>query len=87
MSNDNGDHRSSSVGVALEQPRHLHEVREREPIDLKAAETAARDLLVALGADLEDDGLHETPGRIARACAELLTLLPFNSHLPQRRGL
>jgi GTP cyclohydrolase I len=50
----------------------------REPIELEAAETAARDLLVALGADVEADGLRETPGRIARAYAELLTPLPFN---------
>lgn len=78
MSADNGDSLKSGVGVVLEQPRHLHEVREREPIDLKAAEAAARDLLVALGADLEADGLRETPGRIARAYAELLTPLPFN---------
>jgi GTP cyclohydrolase IA len=56
----------------------LHVVRGREPIDLNAAEVAARDLLVALGADLEADGLRETPGRIARAYAELLTPTPFN---------
>lgn len=67
----------SGVGT-LEQPRHLHEVREREPIDLKAAEVAAGALLEALGADLEADGLRETPGRIARAYAELLTPVPFN---------
>jgi GTP cyclohydrolase I len=50
----------------------------RAPIDLDAAEGAAHDLLAALGADLEADGLRETPGRIARAYAELLTPIPFN---------
>ena len=78
MSADNGDRLKSGVGAILDGPRHLHEVRKREPIDLKAAETAASDLLEALGADLEADGLRETPGRIARAYAELLTPIPFN---------
>jgi GTP cyclohydrolase I len=48
------------------------------PIDLDAAERAAADLLAALGADLEADGLRETPRRIARAYAEMLTPTPFN---------
>lgn len=50
----------------------------RRPIDLAAAETAARELLVSLGADLEDEGLRETPRRVAAAYAELLTPEPFN---------
>lgn len=48
-------------------------------VDLAAAEDAARRLLVALGADLEDPGLRETPRRIAAAYAELLTPAPFNA--------
>jgi GTP cyclohydrolase IA len=47
-------------------------------VDLAAAERAAGDLLVALGADLQDDGLRETPRRVAAAYAELLTPEPFN---------
>jgi GTP cyclohydrolase IA len=47
-------------------------------IDLEAAEKAAADLLVALGADLEDEGLRDTPRRVAHAYAELLTPKPFN---------
>jgi GTP cyclohydrolase I len=47
-------------------------------IDLEAAERAAADLLVALGADLEDEGLRDTPRRVASAYAELLTPKPFN---------
>ena len=47
-------------------------------IDLAAAERAAADLLVALGADLEDEGLRDTPRRVAKAYAELLTPKPFN---------
>ena len=48
-------------------------------IDLRAAEQAARDLLVALGADLDLDGLSETPGRMARLYAELLAPQPFRA--------
>ena len=46
-------------------------------IDAVAAERAAADLLVALGADLTEEGLRETPRRIATAYAELLTPKPF----------
>ena len=42
-------------------------------IDLAAAERASRDLLAALGADLDDEGVRDTPTRMARAYAELLT--------------
>jgi GTP cyclohydrolase IA len=47
-------------------------------IDVAAAELAAADLLVALGVDLEDAQLSETPRRIAVAYAELLTPTPFH---------
>ena len=47
-------------------------------IDLAAAEQAAADLLRALGADLEDEGLRETPRRMAAAYSELLTPRPFS---------
>jgi GTP cyclohydrolase I len=53
------------------------EVPVTRAIDLPAAEQAARDLLVALGADLEDEGLEDTPRRVAAAYAELLTPQPF----------
>src|SRR3954452_3273523 len=46
-------------------------------VDLAAAEEAARDLLLALGADLDLDSLAETPGRVARLYAELLVPRPF----------
>ena len=42
-------------------------------IDREAAERAARDLLVALGEDVDRPGLRHTPRRVARAYAELLT--------------
>jgi GTP cyclohydrolase I len=46
-------------------------------IDLAAAEDAAAQLLAALGADPDADGLRETPRRMAVAYAELLTPQPF----------
>jgi GTP cyclohydrolase I len=49
----------------------------RPSIDLVAAEAAAADLLAALGADLTQPGLQETPRRVAAAYAELLTPRPF----------
>ncbi|WP_020522186.1 GTP cyclohydrolase I FolE [Catelliglobosispora koreensis] len=45
--------------------------------DMAAAEQAAADLLTALGIRLDSDSLRETPGRLARAYAELLTSRPF----------
>ncbi|MEA2400997.1 MAG: cyclohydrolase [Thermoleophilaceae bacterium] len=47
-------------------------------IDAHAAERAASDLLGALGADLTDEGLRETPRRMVSAYSELLTPQPFH---------
>jgi len=58
--------------------RRLEAVPSAARIDLPAAERAARDLLTALGANLEDEGLRETPRRVASAYAELLTPIDFN---------
>ena len=59
---------------------HLHSVAPAaEPIDAARAEGAARELLLALGADLTDESLRETPRRMAEAYAELLTPRPFNA--------
>jgi GTP cyclohydrolase I len=52
--------------------------RAGSPINDRAVEQAARGLLVALGADLDDEGLRDTPRRMADAYAELLTPEPFN---------
>src|SRR5215210_7173899 len=46
-------------------------------IDTEAAERAAAELLSALGADLSDESLRETPRRMAAAFSELLTPRPF----------
>src|SRR4029453_7509816 len=47
-------------------------------IDTHAAQLAAADLLHALGADLTDEGVRETPRRMVAAYSELLTPQPFN---------
>ena len=49
----------------------------RAGLDLAAAQRAARDLLTALGVDLADERLRETPRRMAGMYAELLTPVPF----------
>jgi GTP cyclohydrolase I len=48
-------------------------------IDHAGVQSAARDLLRALGADVDSDGLRETPRRVADAYAELLTPQPFRA--------
>src|SRR5918912_4364248 len=47
-------------------------------VDIDRAEHAARGLLLALGGDLADEGLRDTPRRVAAAYAELLTPEPFD---------
>ena len=51
----------------------------RRDIDHAAARRAARDLLQALGADVDTAALRDTPRRIADAYAELLTPKPFRA--------
>jgi GTP cyclohydrolase I len=53
-------------------------VAHRRPLrDLAAAERAAAAFLSALGVDCDTDGLADTPARMARAYAELLTPREF----------
>jgi GTP cyclohydrolase I len=51
----------------------------RRSIDHEGVEQAARDLLRALGADVDLSSLEETPRRVADAYAELLTPQPFRA--------
>jgi GTP cyclohydrolase I len=48
-------------------------------VDRVSAELAARDLLLALGVDLEGDSTRETPRRLVEVYAELLTPRSFNA--------
>jgi GTP cyclohydrolase I len=48
-------------------------------IDTHAAQQAAENLLRALGADLTNEGVRDTPRRMVAAYAEPLTPQPFNA--------
>jgi GTP cyclohydrolase I len=58
-------------------PRLAPMMRETK-IDLTRAAAAVADLLEALGQDLDDDHLRDTPSRVAAAFAELLSPRTFN---------
>ena len=67
------------VGTAEVRHPHLHLLRgPQNEVDLDKAAGAVADLLDALGVDRSADGLEETPARVARALAEMLSPEPFN---------
>jgi GTP cyclohydrolase IA len=61
------------AALALAEPSHSRR------IDHDAVQRAARELLRALGTDVDGSALVETPGRVADAYAELLTPRPFRA--------
>lgn len=65
---------SWGVRVSVSALRVQHQRPRRDPA---AAERAAAEFLAALGVNLSADGLADTPGRMARAYAELLTPREF----------
>jgi GTP cyclohydrolase IA len=69
------DHRVSALALA-EPPDPDTQLRR---IDHAAVQRAARDLLRAVGADVDSGALEETPRRVADAFAELLTPKPFRA--------
>jgi len=66
---------SHIAGLALAAPADGHAAPGH--IDHSAVQHAARELLRALGADVDAEGLLETPRRMADAYTELLTAQPF----------
>ena len=68
---------SHVAGLALAAP--LASPDDQREIDLPRVRRAARELLLGLGADVDSEGLAETPRRIADAYAELLTARPFRA--------
>lgn len=58
--------------------RRLHVAAEHHGRDLDAAEAAASAFLTALGIDVGQDSLAETPARMVKAYAELLTPREFD---------
>jgi GTP cyclohydrolase I len=67
MSTDGHFALGARAGAALDPTR----------MDYGRMETAVADLLQALGVDLTDENLQDTPRRVAAAFSELLTPLPF----------
>ncbi len=65
-------------GHAADVRRSLRAVSRRQEVDLAAAERAVADLLVALGKDPDSAHLADTPRRVARSFAELLTPREFD---------
>jgi GTP cyclohydrolase I len=55
----------------------LRVLHEYAPVDLVAAEAAAGAFLTALGVPLDSESLRATPGRMARAYAEMFAPRPF----------
>jgi len=68
---------TSGAPLALAAPL-THDLPLRD-IDHAALRRAARDMLGALGADVDSPGLQDTPRRVADAYAELLTPQPFRA--------
>ncbi|MFE3455830.1 GTP cyclohydrolase I FolE [Nonomuraea sp. NPDC059194] len=61
----------------MTMPTALHVVHEVKETDLAAAELAAGQFLQALGISTESESMRGTPGRMARAYAELFSPRPF----------
>jgi GTP cyclohydrolase IA len=71
---------SPAPHVRESAPAHVRDLRivsKKPRVDLAAAQRAAEDFLTALGIDVDEDGLRQTPARMARAYAELLDARPF----------
>jgi GTP cyclohydrolase I len=67
-----------SGGVTDLYPAGLLTRPDSASVDPRAAERAVRDLLIALGRDLHDPGLRDTPRRVAAAFSELLSHEPVS---------
>lgn len=61
------------------RPGEQRSTMDGEDIDLVRAERAVADLLDALRVDRRTESLRDTPARVARAYAELLTAEPFEA--------
>lgn len=72
----------STIEDVLDEPRRarqLPDVREPHRVDRWAAQTAVADLLSALGHDLDDPQLRDTPRRVADSLIERLTPASFEA--------
>jgi GTP cyclohydrolase IA len=71
------DGSENGLPAARLDPGRLRLLPRHSAVDRKATADAVRDLLAALGEDVESDRLRDTPRRVADAYAELLTPAPF----------
>jgi GTP cyclohydrolase IA len=65
--------RIAGLALAVEHPEPSRS------LDREGVAAAARDLLVALGVDVESEEMRDTPRRVADAYTELLTPAPFRA--------
>jgi GTP cyclohydrolase IA len=79
MTQEDGDRRAAAPPT----PGRIVDVSR---LDLDAAERAARELLRAIGADLDYPGLSDTPRRVAASLAELVTPAEFTATLFRNEG-
>jgi GTP cyclohydrolase IA len=82
-----GEMSGSADLVDVRSPVPLRVVNHPASADLAAAETAAEALLTALGVHVDSESMRGTPGRMARAFAEMLTPRPFDlTTFPNEEG-
>jgi GTP cyclohydrolase I len=72
------DHGPVPSAVGERTGRPLRVLRAAGELDLVAAERAAFGFLTALGVELDTESMSATPGRMARAYAELFSPRPFD---------
>ncbi|WP_441787146.1 GTP cyclohydrolase I [Leifsonia sp. 2MCAF36] len=78
MSADALERDAAPVEIEWPKAADVRAISMAPAIDVEAAEAAAAQFLTALGMSLESDHLRATPGRMARAWAEMLTPRPFD---------
>ncbi|GAA2112491.1 GTP cyclohydrolase I FolE [Kocuria atrinae] len=71
MSSDNGQELSEPISGSYAD--YLETERADSRIDQPRIEAAVREILLAIGEDPDRSGLKDTPGRVARAYAEIFT--------------
>ncbi|MFI5685420.1 GTP cyclohydrolase I FolE [Streptomyces sp. NPDC051636] len=71
-------HLASEDDPGIPAAAALRVVHETDGVDLAAAERAAGQFLQALGISIRSESLRDTPGRMARAYAELFSPRPFD---------
>ena len=79
MNPSDGDQRTAAAATA-------RRIIDASKLDVAAAERAARDLLYAIGADVDSPDLLGTPRRVAASFAELVTPAEFDATLFHNEG-